>query len=189
MFLKIAESYPACKHKRTLDEKLDYQEDFVTPGILPASANSRNWIRETPNFRINARGRPLIEQRFFTRTADEFRGIFCSFFESAKNSSSVVAGLTKAALISARFAACLATSKMRFLLRSIADVFGMAGGNYVVADLASTRRNGIPKSFNSSRPSSSVDAVVTIVMSSPIDFLTFSTVISGNIVKSETPRL
>jgi len=38
-------------------------------------------------------------------------------------------------------------------------------------------------------PSSSVSAVVTIVMSSPMLFFTFSTVISGKIVKSVMPRL
>jgi hypothetical protein len=61
------------------------------------------------------------------RTAEEFFGSFCSFFCAAKNSSSVVAGLRRTDLSSARLAANLAARAMRFLLRSMAEVFGMDG--------------------------------------------------------------
>src|SRR3954467_15490540 len=60
------------------------------------------------------------------RTADEFFGSFCSFFDAEKNSVSVVVGLMRMAFSSARLAANLAASLMRFLLRSMAEVFGMA---------------------------------------------------------------
>src|SRR5580704_7940682 len=54
-----------------------------------------------------------------------------------------------------------------------------------VAVLAgSVRRKGMPRRRSSSRPSSSVSAEVTKVMSRPMVFLTFSTVISGKMVKS-----
>src|SRR5690606_12923671 len=112
-------SYPTPADQR------DYQEDLMTPGILPASASSRNWIRETPNFRMKARGRPLMEQRFFTRTGEELRGSFWSFFCAAKNSSSEVSGLERMAFSSARFALNFAESFFRFSLRLMAEVLGM----------------------------------------------------------------
>src|SRR6185295_10758757 len=40
-----------------------YQLAFLTPGINPASANSRKWIRQMPNLRYTARGRPHNLQR------------------------------------------------------------------------------------------------------------------------------
>jgi len=69
-----------------------------------------------------------MEQRLRMRTLDEFLGSFASFFCAAKNSTSVVAGLARIAFSSARLAANLATRRMRFLLRSMAEVFGMAKG-------------------------------------------------------------
>src|SRR5882724_7163059 len=60
------------------------------------------------------------------RVGDELRGSFWSFFCAAKNCSSVVAGFLSAAFSSARAAANLAESLMRFLLRSMAEVLGMA---------------------------------------------------------------
>jgi len=60
-----------------------YQEDLVTPGILPASASSRSVIRETPKRRWKPRGRPLSEQRLRMRILEEFFGSFCSFFWAA----------------------------------------------------------------------------------------------------------
>src|SRR6185312_13913156 len=103
-----------------------YQEDLMTPGILPLRASSRNWIRETPNLPMKARGRPLMEQRLRTRTLEELRGSFCSLSWALKNSSSEVDGLARRALRSARVLACLATRRWRFLLRSMAEVLGMA---------------------------------------------------------------
>ena len=40
-----------------------YQLAFLTPGIIPWSANFRKQIRHRPNFRYTARGRPHIWQR------------------------------------------------------------------------------------------------------------------------------
>src|SRR5476649_1719565 len=62
------------------------------------------------------------------RTLEEFLGSFCSFVWAAKNCSSVVAGFASVAFSSARTFAYLATSAMRFLFLSMADVFGMASG-------------------------------------------------------------
>src|SRR3954465_10921858 len=84
----------------------NYQEDFVTPGILPASASSRSVIRDTPKRRWKPRGRPLSEQRLRMRTFEELRGSFASFFWAAKNSSSVVVGFARIAFNSARLGAC-----------------------------------------------------------------------------------
>jgi hypothetical protein len=75
---------------------------------------------------MKARGRPLIEHLFLTRTDEELRGNFCSFFDAEKNSSSVVAELAKIAFNSARTTENLVTRATRFLLRSIAEVFGIA---------------------------------------------------------------
>src|SRR5262245_45083375 len=75
---------------------------------------------------MNARGRPLSEQRLRMRVGEEFRGSFCSFFCVAWNSSSVVVGLIRMAFSSARLAAYLSEGVTRFLLRSMAEGFGMA---------------------------------------------------------------
>jgi hypothetical protein len=40
-----------------------YQLDFRTPGISPWSANFRKQIRQMPNLRYTARGRPQSLQR------------------------------------------------------------------------------------------------------------------------------
>jgi len=45
-----------------------YQLDFTTPGIWPSSASFRKQIRQRPNFRMKARGRPHRSQRFLCRT-------------------------------------------------------------------------------------------------------------------------
>src|SRR5277367_605582 len=121
-----------------------YQDDLMTPGIFPASASSRNWMRETPYLRLKPRGRPLIEQRLRMRALEEFFGSFCSLVCAAKNCSSVVAGFARTAFSSARTLAYFATSRWRFLLRSMAEVFGMAG-QAAVTVLVSTRRKGIPR--------------------------------------------
>jgi hypothetical protein len=44
-----------------------YQLDFVTPGRRPTEASSRKQIRQTPNFRMYARGRPQTLQRLCAR--------------------------------------------------------------------------------------------------------------------------
>src|SRR3989338_6623731 len=40
-----------------------YQEDFLTPGILPSSASSLKQIRQRLKSRINPRGRPHLKHR------------------------------------------------------------------------------------------------------------------------------
>jgi len=44
-----------------------YQLAFFTPGITPWSANSRKQIRQMPNLRYTARGRPQILHRRSSR--------------------------------------------------------------------------------------------------------------------------
>jgi hypothetical protein len=45
-----------------------YQLDFTTPGSLPWDAISLKQMRQIPNLRIYARGRPQIGQRLYPRT-------------------------------------------------------------------------------------------------------------------------
>jgi hypothetical protein len=40
-----------------------YQLDFITPGISPRKAMLRKQMRQIPNFRKKARGRPHMGQR------------------------------------------------------------------------------------------------------------------------------
>ena len=44
-----------------------YQLDLVTPGSRPWEASSRKQMRQTPNFRMYARGRPQILHRLTAR--------------------------------------------------------------------------------------------------------------------------
>jgi hypothetical protein len=44
-----------------------YQLAFLTPGISPLSANLRKQMRQIPNLRYTARGRPHSRQRRFSR--------------------------------------------------------------------------------------------------------------------------
>jgi len=44
-----------------------YQDDLLTPGISPRSANERKQRRQTPNLRRYARGRPQILHRLCCR--------------------------------------------------------------------------------------------------------------------------
>jgi hypothetical protein len=44
-----------------------YQLAFLTPGIKPSSANFRKQIRQIPNLRYTARGRPQILHRRTSR--------------------------------------------------------------------------------------------------------------------------
>src|SRR5208283_4161919 len=60
------------------------------------------------------------------RAREEFLGSFCSLVWAAKNWTSVVAGLARMAFSSVRALACLSTRRLRFSLRWIAEVFGMA---------------------------------------------------------------
>src|SRR5271170_2849995 len=55
----------------------NYQDDLVTPGMSPRSANWRKHSRHTPNLRMYARGRPHRWQRLCWR--DENFGLRASF--------------------------------------------------------------------------------------------------------------
>src|SRR3546814_137066 len=90
----------------TIKQNQAYQLALVTPGILPASAISRNVTREMPNWRIYPRGRPVSLQRLRTRTADELRGSLSSASQSP--------AAFRAALLSAYFS----TSRRRFTSRA-----------------------------------------------------------------------
>ena len=46
---------------------MNYQEDFLTPGILPSRASSRKQMRQRLKSRIKPRGRPHLKQRRTTR--------------------------------------------------------------------------------------------------------------------------
>jgi hypothetical protein len=52
----------------------DYQLDFVTPGINPWEAYSRNAIRDRRKRRLKLRRRPLCSQRFTKRVGLASRG-------------------------------------------------------------------------------------------------------------------
>src|SRR5207244_11579497 len=61
----------SCQHVRYgISEHLGYQLDFVMPGITPWCARSRGPIRQRPNLRQTARGRPQRLQRELARTGD-----------------------------------------------------------------------------------------------------------------------
>jgi hypothetical protein len=45
-----------------------YQLDLMTPGSLPLEAMLRKQMRQTPNLRRKARGRPQIGHRVYDRT-------------------------------------------------------------------------------------------------------------------------
>jgi hypothetical protein len=47
-----------------------YQLDLMTPGISPLRAMVRKQMRQMPNFRKKARGRPHKGQRLYFRTAN-----------------------------------------------------------------------------------------------------------------------
>jgi len=47
-----------------------HQLDFLTPGRRPSKAILRKQIRQIPNFRIKARGRPQMGHRLYAWTAN-----------------------------------------------------------------------------------------------------------------------
>jgi len=49
---------------------VDYQLDLVMPGSSPACAIMRKQIRQSPNLRYTARGRPQRVHRVYERTAN-----------------------------------------------------------------------------------------------------------------------
>jgi hypothetical protein len=56
---------------------LIYQLDFVTPVISPLDASLRKQILQTPNFLMNALGRPQSGHLLYLRT--ENLGFLCAF--------------------------------------------------------------------------------------------------------------
>src|SRR3546814_1890156 len=79
----------------TIKQNQAYQLALVTPGILPASAISRNVTREMPNWRIYPRGRPVSLQRLRTRTADELRGSLSSASQRSEEHTSELQSLMR----------------------------------------------------------------------------------------------
>src|SRR5690606_12791772 len=166
-----------------------YQLDLRTPGILPSSAISRKTTRQTPNFRIYPRGRPVRAQRLWRRTGLASRGSFwsSSHFPSARRRR--------------RFSAYFATVRRRWAslamsaLRAIGSWFGQvqagpqAGPQAATGSSCSRRTNGIPSSFRSAYASSSVGAVVTMVTSRPETRSILSMSISGKMICSFTPSV
>jgi hypothetical protein len=58
----------------TMDVLLCYQLDLMTPGSSPLSAILRKQIRQMPNLRKKARGRPQSGQRLYARALNfDFR--------------------------------------------------------------------------------------------------------------------
>src|SRR5690606_12386561 len=57
---------------------LFYQLAFLTPGISPWFAISRNFTRDTANIRIYPLGLPVRLQRLCKRTGEAFLGNFCN---------------------------------------------------------------------------------------------------------------
>src|SRR6202011_5850717 len=55
-----------------------YQLDFVTPGIIPWEASSRNAMRDSRKRRMNPRRRPLCWQRLMRRVGLASRGSWAS---------------------------------------------------------------------------------------------------------------
>jgi hypothetical protein len=56
----------------------DYQLDLITPGSRPSDARFRKQIRQMPNFRRNALGRPHMGHRLYARTRNfAFPAAFC----------------------------------------------------------------------------------------------------------------
>jgi hypothetical protein len=68
--------------------EVGYQLDLMTPGSLPSDAMFLKQMRQIPNFRINARGRPHKGHRLYARTLN--LGLRCAFIRIdvlAKSSS------------------------------------------------------------------------------------------------------
>ena len=134
------------------------------------------------------------------RTREELRGSLASASWAAKKASSVLAGLARVALRVARFSAYLATRASRFLFRSMMDFLAMfvqllvflcywLGVATSAAAAALDLRKGMPRWRSRSRPSSSVSALVTMVMSRPIFWRWLpSACVSGKMVWSAMPR-
>lgn len=56
--------------------KINYQEDFLTPGIFPSFASSRKQIRQRPKSLMNPCFLPHLKQRL-TSLVENF-GFFCA---------------------------------------------------------------------------------------------------------------
>ena len=132
-----------------------YQLALFNPGIFPSSAISRKAILEMPKYRTYPFGRPLIWQRFFNLTLEEFFGSSSNAFQSP------------AFLSSLRFSAYWATILSLFFCLAVTDVFAMLFSKFqilkfqipiipvgiwnlyiVIYFLISLK--GIPNSFNNS---------------------------------------
>src|SRR6218665_3405493 len=106
---------------------LSYQLALTTPVSSPASALSRNCIRDRPNLRRLPRGRPVIAQRSVTRIGFASRGCLPSFTCASARASAVRAGFLMIALSSLRRAEYFATVALRRSFFKTEDVFAMDG--------------------------------------------------------------
>jgi hypothetical protein len=107
-----------------------YQLDFITPGISPLRAILRKQMRQMPNRRRKARGRPHKGQRWYFCTAN----------------------------LVGRFA--LAINDFLAIRVSAGPGFSSRPRLYLL--------KGMPKRFRRNLPSSSVRALVTMVMFIPL---------------------
>jgi hypothetical protein len=86
--MSILSEKEACGCCCTLPKRV-YQLDFVTPGIIPADANSLKDKRDSLNLLRNPRARPVNWQRFRSRIGDESLGILFKATRASALSSSV----------------------------------------------------------------------------------------------------
>ena len=140
-------------------QALAYQLDFVTPGSSPRNARSRKQMRQRPNLRRKARGRPQRPQRLLRRTSNF--------------------GLRLAFSISAFLA----------IPDSLSNGSSWTGGYAAAWPMMTgfSPRKGKPISLSRANASSSLFVLVTIVMSIPWIFCTRSKLISGKMICSFTP--
>lgn len=140
-----------------------YQLDFVTPGRLPREASARKQIRQIPNFLINARGLPHIGQRLYPLTLN----LGC------RNAFILSAFRAKSSSCERHRGDCPPT-----VIHGPTFLFPIQPGNRYtqlppfLLPIQSGKRyrqflKGMPNCFSSSLPSSSVLAVVTMVILSP----------------------
>ncbi len=69
---------------------MNYQEDFLTPGIFPSFASSRKQIRQRPKSLIYPCFLPQRKQRFTSRVE-----YFCFFFARAITDFFAIENVTK----------------------------------------------------------------------------------------------
>ena len=137
-----------------------HHDAFVTPGTSPACTISRRQTRQSPKRLYTERARPHRRQRVYPRTLNF--GVFCCFCTSAFFAISIRSLSAIRATRSRSFARWRARSLLRSPRRGHVRLLRRRAH-----DGTSSRRNGKPRARSSARPSSSVAAVVTMLMSIP----------------------